>query len=148
MTVEGELDDISGAGQTHAGLGLCSGVPTDRKLHFEAAGAGHYGIFSGKRWRENIYPEVRAFILSHHKTNPVSSDKSDVEAEKPTQSHSATSATSATSTVSATAPFVYKTPTSFVSTASEFQGNHTAVAEASAAAINSAFGSSDSPSKK
>ena len=151
MTVEGELDDISGSGQTHAGLGLCSGVPTDRKLHFEAAGAGHYGIFSGKRWRENIYPEVRAFILSHHKTNPVSSDKTDVEAEKPTQSQSATSVTSVTSaasTTSATAPFVYKTPTSFVSTASEFQGNHTAVAEASAAAINSAFGSSDSPPKK
>ncbi|NBT11173.1 MAG: polyhydroxyalkanoate depolymerase, partial [Betaproteobacteria bacterium] len=62
LTVEGELDDISGAGQTRAALGLCSGIPNDRKRHFDVRGAGHYGIFSGRRWREVAYPEVRRFI--------------------------------------------------------------------------------------
>ena len=62
LTIEGELDDISGAGQTRAAHELCSGVPEQRHFHFDAEGAGHYGIFSGRRWRETIYPEVRAFI--------------------------------------------------------------------------------------
>ena len=63
MTVEGELDDISGAGQTRAALDMCSGVPNAQKKHLEATGAGHYGIFSGRRWRDQVYPGVRAFIL-------------------------------------------------------------------------------------
>ena len=62
LTIEGELDDISGAGQTKAAHELCSGVPSDRAFHYDAEGAGHYGIFSGRRWREKVYPEVRAFI--------------------------------------------------------------------------------------
>ena len=62
MTIEGELDDISGAGQTKAAHGLCSGVPADRAFHYDAVGAGHYGIFSGRRWRDKVYPEVRGFI--------------------------------------------------------------------------------------
>jgi poly(3-hydroxybutyrate) depolymerase len=62
LTVEGELDDISGAGQTRAAHGLCSGIPAARKHHYDVVGAGHYGIFSGRRWREMVYPEVRAFI--------------------------------------------------------------------------------------
>jgi poly(3-hydroxybutyrate) depolymerase len=62
LTVEGELDDISGAGQTRAAHGLCSGIPAGRKAHFDVPGAGHYGIFSGRRWRELVYPEVRTFI--------------------------------------------------------------------------------------
>ena len=62
MTIEGELDDISGAGQTKAAHGLCSGVPADRAFHYDAIGAGHYGIFSGRRWRDKVYPEVRGFI--------------------------------------------------------------------------------------
>lgn len=66
MTVEGELDDISGAGQTQAALGMCSGVPDARKKHLEARGAGHYGIFSGRRWREVVYPAVKTFILEHN----------------------------------------------------------------------------------
>ena len=67
MTVEGELDDISGSGQTRAALEMCSGVPSGRKKHFEAMGAGHYGIFSGRRWRDAVYPAVRAFILESNK---------------------------------------------------------------------------------
>jgi poly(3-hydroxybutyrate) depolymerase len=62
LTIEGELDDISGIGQTRAAHALCSGLPAERKQHMEVAGAGHYGIFSGRRWREMVYPEVRKFI--------------------------------------------------------------------------------------
>ncbi|WP_421954921.1 polyhydroxyalkanoate depolymerase [Polaromonas sp.] len=66
MTVEGELDDISGSGQTRAALDMCSSVPAGQKTHFEVKGAGHYGIFSGRRWRELVYPEIKAFILAHN----------------------------------------------------------------------------------
>ncbi|MFN3860172.1 MAG: polyhydroxyalkanoate depolymerase [Roseateles sp.] len=65
LTVEGELDDISGAGQTRAAHELCSGVPQEHRFHYDALGAGHYGIFSGRRWRENVYPEVRDFIAKY-----------------------------------------------------------------------------------
>jgi poly(3-hydroxybutyrate) depolymerase len=65
LTIEGELDDISGAGQTRAAHDLCTGIPKTRQFHYDAVGAGHYGIFSGRRWREKIYPQVRDFIASH-----------------------------------------------------------------------------------
>ena len=65
LTIEGELDDISGAGQTRAAHGLCTGVPKSRQFHYDVEGAGHYGIFSGRRWRELAYPVVRDFIASH-----------------------------------------------------------------------------------
>ena len=65
LTIEGELDDISGSGQTQAAHGLCSGIPTNRQQHLEAQGAGHYGIFSGRRWRDVVYPQVKKFILEH-----------------------------------------------------------------------------------
>ena len=71
MSVEGELDDISGSGQTQAVHGICTGVPKTHQRHFEAKGAGHYGIFSGRRWREHVYPQVKAFILAHHAKAPV-----------------------------------------------------------------------------
>jgi len=64
LTIEGELDDISGSGQTEAAQGLCTGVPADSRHHLEVKGAGHYGIFSGRRWRELVYPQVRDFILA------------------------------------------------------------------------------------
>lgn len=69
LTVEGELDDISGSGQTKAALKLCSGISNADKSHYEVKGAGHYGIFSGRRWREMVYPQVREFILTHHVTS-------------------------------------------------------------------------------
>ena len=65
FTVEGELDDISGSGQTEAAHGLCTGIVRKGQRHLEAKGAGHYGIFSGRRWREMVYPQVHAFILEH-----------------------------------------------------------------------------------
>jgi poly(3-hydroxybutyrate) depolymerase len=65
MTVEGELDDISGAGQTQAAHGLCSGIPAEMKQDFVAPKCGHYGIFSGRRWREIIEPKIAEFIKAH-----------------------------------------------------------------------------------
>ena len=65
FSVEGELDDISGSGQTEAVHMICSGVPKTQQRHLEAKGAGHYGIFSGRRWRDIVYPEVKSFILAH-----------------------------------------------------------------------------------
>jgi poly(3-hydroxybutyrate) depolymerase len=65
LTIEGELDDISGAGQTRAAHALCTGIPASRQFHYDAVGAGHYGIFSGRRWRDNVYPAVRDFIAKH-----------------------------------------------------------------------------------
>jgi poly(3-hydroxybutyrate) depolymerase len=62
FTIEGELDDISGLGQTRAAQELCTGIPDERKQHLMVKGAGHYGIFSGRRWRESVYPLVRDFI--------------------------------------------------------------------------------------
>ncbi|MBP2229920.1 poly(3-hydroxybutyrate) depolymerase [Azospirillum agricola] len=65
MTVEGELDDISAPGQTIAAHRLCSSLPDGmRKTHFQE-GVGHYGIFNGRRWRQNILPEIRDFIRGH-----------------------------------------------------------------------------------
>jgi poly(3-hydroxybutyrate) depolymerase len=65
LTVEGELDDISGSGQTRAAQDLCSGVPASERQHLEVEGAGHYGIFSGRRWRDIVYPQVVKFIQGH-----------------------------------------------------------------------------------
>jgi poly(3-hydroxybutyrate) depolymerase len=62
LTIEGELDDISGHGQTEAAHSLCLNIPAARREHFTAPGVGHYGIFSGRRWREIVYPKVREFI--------------------------------------------------------------------------------------
>ena len=65
MTVEGELDDISGLGQTKAAHGLTPNIPADRHVHLEQKGVGHYGIFNGRRWREQIMPRVRDFIRAN-----------------------------------------------------------------------------------
>ena len=62
LTVEGELDDISGRGQTEAAHDLCSGISANQREHLLVEGAGHYGIFSGRRWRQMVYPRVREFI--------------------------------------------------------------------------------------
>ena len=65
FTIEGELDDISGAGQTEAAHDLCSSIPKAKKRHFVAPKCGHYGIFSGRRWREIISPKITEFINEH-----------------------------------------------------------------------------------
>jgi poly(3-hydroxybutyrate) depolymerase len=65
LSIEGELDDISGNGQTEAAQLLCFNIPSEKREHYVAPGAGHYGIFSGRRWRETICPKVRDFIRKH-----------------------------------------------------------------------------------
>jgi poly(3-hydroxybutyrate) depolymerase len=65
LTIEGELDDISGNGQTEAAHALCLNIPRERRSHYVAPGVGHYGIFSGRRWREMIFPKVRDFIHTY-----------------------------------------------------------------------------------
>jgi len=66
LTIEGELDDISGNGQTEAAHQLCLNIPREKRMHYIAPGVGHYGIFSGRRWREMIFPRVRDFIAAHN----------------------------------------------------------------------------------
>ena len=63
MTVEGEHDDISGIGQTQAAHALCAGLPAELKEDYVQPGVGHYGVFNGRRFREEIYPRLRDFIL-------------------------------------------------------------------------------------
>ena len=65
LTIEGELDDISGSGQTRAAHALCTGISKDNKAHYEVVGAGHYGIFAGRRWRDKVYPKIKEFIRAH-----------------------------------------------------------------------------------
>jgi len=65
FTIEGELDDISGPGQTAAAHDLCISLPARKKRHFLVPGVGHYGIFSGRRWREQICPCLHDFIREH-----------------------------------------------------------------------------------
>jgi poly(3-hydroxybutyrate) depolymerase len=65
MTVEGELDDISGVGQTKAAHALTPNIPGARHVHWEQPRVGHYGIFNGSKWREQIMPRVRDFIRAN-----------------------------------------------------------------------------------
>lgn len=65
FTIEGELDDISGSGQTQSAQELCSSIPKARKQHLTAAKCGHYGIFSGRRWREIVCPQITEFIKAN-----------------------------------------------------------------------------------
>ncbi len=62
FTVEGERDDICGLGQTAAALDLCSNLRPLLKRHHVQTGVGHYGVFSGRRWENEIYPLVREVI--------------------------------------------------------------------------------------
>ncbi len=65
MTVEGELDDISGVGQTQAAHGLCTGLPAALHETYVQKGVGHYGVFNGRKFAAEIYPRVRDFIAKH-----------------------------------------------------------------------------------
>jgi len=65
LAIEGERDDISGVGQTKAALDLATGLAAGKKQYYLAQGAGHYGIFNGRRWRDNIAPVVEDFFTKH-----------------------------------------------------------------------------------
>jgi poly(3-hydroxybutyrate) depolymerase len=64
LTVEGEKDDITGLGQTEAAHRLCSAIPRDWKMHHVQKGVGHYGVFNGARFRDEIAPRIARFIRS------------------------------------------------------------------------------------
>ena len=70
LTVEGENDDISGIGQTQAAHTVCSGIPAALREDYVQPKVGHYGVFHGRRFREEIYPRIRRFIAAHD--NPAS----------------------------------------------------------------------------
>jgi poly(3-hydroxybutyrate) depolymerase len=65
LAIEGERDDISGLGQTKAALGLAAKLPDSKKKYYMAEGAGHYGIFNGRKWREMIAPVVEKWIAAN-----------------------------------------------------------------------------------
>ena len=65
LTVEGEKDDISGVGQTKATHDICPNIPDHKRAHHLQEGVGHYGVFNGKRWRENTAPLVSKFIFEN-----------------------------------------------------------------------------------
>jgi len=65
LTLEGELDDISGAGQTEAAQTLCKGLPATMRKHYLQKGVGHYGIFNGRKFREHVVPIISDFIRKH-----------------------------------------------------------------------------------
>mgnify|MGYP000373162664 CR=1 FL=1 len=65
LTIEGELDDISGLGQTKAALEIATKLPDAKKKYHMAPGVGHYGIFNGRKWREQVRPVITAWIEKH-----------------------------------------------------------------------------------
>lgn len=67
LTIEGELDDISGTGQTKAAQKLCSGLAKEKKKHHEQKAVGHYGIFNGRKFREHILPIMVDFMKANDK---------------------------------------------------------------------------------
>ena len=64
LTVEGEKDDICAVGQTAAAHALCTGLRPHLKRHHLQIGAGHYGVFSGRKWEKEVFPQVRNMILA------------------------------------------------------------------------------------
>ena len=66
LTVEGENDDISGIGQTQAAHDICGNIPEQMRRDYIQPGVGHYGVFSGRRFRTEIYPRVREFMRNFH----------------------------------------------------------------------------------
>jgi polyhydroxyalkanoate depolymerase len=65
FTVEGELDDICAVGQTMAALDLCTGLRPSMKRHHLQTGVGHFGVFNGRRWAGEIYPQIREVIQAN-----------------------------------------------------------------------------------
>ena len=65
LTVEGENDDITGGGQTEAAHDLCVNLPDSMKQHYTQPAVGHYGVFNGSRFRNNIVPRIVDFMAAH-----------------------------------------------------------------------------------
>jgi len=67
FTVEGENDDISGIGQTKAAHDLCLNLPQEKRRHYMQPDVGHYGVFNGSRFRNEIVPQMVAFFQEHQR---------------------------------------------------------------------------------
>lgn len=67
LTIEGENDDISGVGQTHAAQTICANIPDDKRMHYVQPDVGHYGVFNGSRFRREIAPRILSFTREHSK---------------------------------------------------------------------------------
>jgi poly(3-hydroxybutyrate) depolymerase len=74
MTVEGAEDDVTPPGQTSAAHAVCSGIPAERRRRLVVDGAGHFGLFLGRRWREEIAPRVIDFIRCWDRSSTRSSE--------------------------------------------------------------------------
>jgi poly(3-hydroxybutyrate) depolymerase len=70
LTIEGTNDDISGRGQTRVAHALCTGVPPSRHEHYDQHGVGHFGLFHGRAWREEIMPRIRTFVRMKQSPSP------------------------------------------------------------------------------
>lgn len=66
LTIEGEADNMCSVGQTQAAHELCPNIPDDKRHHHVQEGVGHYGVFSGSKFQDHIYPIARDFINAHH----------------------------------------------------------------------------------
>ncbi|MDB5478525.1 MAG: polyhydroxyalkanoate depolymerase [Alphaproteobacteria bacterium] len=85
LCIEGELDDISAVGQTEAAIPLCRNLPTRMKKHHLQLKAGHYGLFNGTRWREEVRPLISEFIHEFERGKRANAAR--IKTNKPTSRH-------------------------------------------------------------
>lgn len=81
LTVEGEMDDISGVGQTRAAHDLCANLSDDKRAHYVQPNVGHYGVFNGSRFRAEIAPRIADFILTHNRRAEPATPKAESKAK-------------------------------------------------------------------
>src|SRR5574343_127382 len=149
LTVEGELDDISGAGQTRAAHDLCTGIPRERQFHYDVEGAGHYGIFSGRRWREMVYPQIRAFIQRYNQpAQPVAAQAPEAAPVEPSPVAAAPAVAAAAETAPVAAPAPVKAPAKTAAKPARAKATAAAPAEAPAPAARKATARKAAPARK
>jgi len=151
MTVEGERDDISGVGQTRAAHRLCSGLSDEKRVHYLQERVGHYGVFNGSRFRSEIAPRIRDFILSNEpraakpQTGPQKALESPaVAAPAPAERPKESEGVAAAEEIAVIAPIVAGDPSKSAETSAE---TPPAKAAAKASAKVSAKASAKTPAK-
>ena len=75
LAIEGEYDDICGHGQTQAALELCTSLPASKKVYHLQKGVGHYGQFSGSKFRKFVLPVITKFTKSQEASNASNTNK-------------------------------------------------------------------------
>jgi hypothetical protein len=83
MTIEGERDDVTGAGQCRVALDICTRVPGSHKQHHGCLGVGHYGIFNGTRFKAEIVPRILTFMRAHDSSGSPSEQRVGPSSPKP-----------------------------------------------------------------